>query len=459
VRKLVAIKAAILRTTGPRLNDISEMSLEKLRRMMAAHGVTQLLVKELAANDNSKNQPYLGGSLDILNVLPMGEVRSETTDSGRKGLKAPLPLSWLRADGSLTVAAGAQLILYPQYPEIRMSGFLRGTRGGPNALMTARTPRRLLFFGITSDRRIIGWVTAPGSTLAREIDALGRMPETGVLRHVPMGTADTSRNRLLARLRNIHRMGWVDSQRLLAPGNLGPCAGTNCGGYTLEAQFGISPNGRAEPDFEGWEIKGHSVRDFVRFSSGPLTLMTPEPGGGYYREKGPEAFVRKYGYVDKRGRTDRYNFGGVHVLGRKHASTGLTLQFLGYDPVTNRIVDPNGGFALMDSKGNEAATWYFAGLIAHWNRKHAKAVYVPYLLRSLPSQQYTYGALVRMGEGTDFIRFLKALADGKVYYDPGIKVERASTTHPLVKRRSQFRMRSQELGNLYAKFESHRLAP
>jgi hypothetical protein len=99
--------------------------------MMVAHGVTQLLVKELAANDNSKNQPYLGGSLDILNVLPMGEVRSETTPSGRTGLKAPLPLSWLRPDGSLTVAVGAQLILYPQYPEIRMSGFLKGTKEGP----------------------------------------------------------------------------------------------------------------------------------------------------------------------------------------------------------------------------------------------------------------------------------------------------------------------------------------
>jgi hypothetical protein len=58
-------------------------------------------VKELAANDNSKNQIYLGGNLEILNLLPMGTVREDTTKGGETGLKAPLPLSWLRSDGTL----------------------------------------------------------------------------------------------------------------------------------------------------------------------------------------------------------------------------------------------------------------------------------------------------------------------------------------------------------------------
>jgi hypothetical protein len=159
------------------------------------------------------------------------------------------------------------------------------------------------------------------------------------------------------------------------------------------------------PDFEGWEIKGHAVNDFVRYTSGPLTLMTPEPNGGYYKDEGPEAFVRKYGYPDKKGRADRYNFGGVHLLGKKHPSTGLTLQFLGYDTDRNRIIDPNGGFALTDTKGNEAAVWHFAGLIAHWNRKHAKAAYVPYMTRVLPHQQYSYGVLVRLARTQTFCVF------------------------------------------------------
>lgn len=178
-------------------SDAPDMTLEMLCRMMVTHGVKQLLVKELAANDNSKNQPYLGGSLEILNLLPMGSVREETTPAGRSGLKAPLPFSWLRVDGALTEAPHTQIILYPQYPEIRFSGFLKGTHGGPNALMTVRQAGRMLFFGITTDRRIVGWVTAPDSKLAVQVRALGDLQHTGVFQHVPLGTADTSRNILL----------------------------------------------------------------------------------------------------------------------------------------------------------------------------------------------------------------------------------------------------------------------
>ncbi len=394
---------------------------------------------------------YLGGNLEILNILPIGDVRQEVTPSGREGLKAPLPFSWIREDGTLTEAPHTQIILYPKYPEIRFSGFLKGTAGGPNALMTVRQAGRILFFGITSDRRIIGWVTAPDSALAGEIRALGDLPRTGVFLHVPLGVADTSRERLLQKLHDIHALGWLSSQRLYGNGEIGVCIGSNCGGYTLKAQLGIIPNGRSEPDFEGWEIKGHTVNDFVRYTSGPLTLMTPEPTGGFYRAEGVEAFVRRYGYEDQLGRADRLNFGGVHVHGIRHARTGLTLTFSGYIPGENKF-EAGGGFSLIDDAGNEAATWHFAGLIQHWNRKHSKAAYVPFQMRKDPAQEYVYGDRVRLGEDTDFLRFLKAMADGKVYYDPGIKVEGAATARPAVKRRSQFRIKSADIAALYARF-------
>ena len=269
-----------------------------------------------------------------------------------------------------------------------------------------------------------------------------------------MGAAHTSRERLLRKLGEIHRLGWLASQRLYSGGTFGPCTGTNCGGFTLEAHFGIVPNGRAEPDFEGWELKGHTVNDFVRFASGPLTLMTPEPTGGYYKQHGAEAFVRKYGYPDTLGRADRLNFGGVHKIGERQGRTGLALTFIGYDPSRNRITDATGGFTLADDDGNEAATWHFAGLIEHWNRKHAKAAYVPFMARKQPAQQYAYGGRARLGEGTDFLRFLQAMASHKVYYDPGIKLEGAASTKPKTKRRSQFRIKSAEIGALYAKLET-----
>jgi MvaI/BcnI restriction endonuclease family len=57
-------------------------------------------------------------------------------------------------------------------------------------------------------------------------------------------------------------------------------------------------------------------------------------------------------------------------------------------------------------------------------------------------------------EDTDFLCFLKAVADRKVYYDPGIKLEGASTGHPTVKRRSQFRIKSPDISMLYVRMES-----
>ena len=428
--------------------------LARLRQMMAAHGVTQLLVKELAANDNSKNQPYLGGSLDILNILPMGEIREETTPAGRSGLKAPLPFSWLRGDGTLTAAPNTQIILYPQYPEIRFSGFLKGTQGGPNALMTVRQAGRLLFFGVTADRQIIGWVTAHDSALAREVRSLQGLERTGVFQHIPMEAVDLSRKRLLALLRDIHLRGWIASWRMGRHGERLPCTSSQCGGYTLEAELGIIPNGRSEPDFEGWEVKGHSVANFASTGSGQITLMTPEPTGGYYRTEGVEAFVRKYGYADTLGRADRLNFGGVHVVGDAHPRTGLTMRFMGFDAEKGIISDPKGGFALFDVNGEQAAIWHFAGLLQHWNRKHAKAAYIPYRQQLDPERRYSYGHTVRLCEQTDFTRFLKAMAAGTIVYDPGIKLENATVGTPRTKRRSQFRIKSGNIGSLYSTMQS-----
>ena len=91
-----------------------------------------------------------------------------------------------------------------------------------------------------------------------------------------------------------------------------PCSARNGGGYTLEAELGISPNGYAEPDFMGWEVKQYGVRDFERYTAKrPVTLMTPEPTGGVYRDEGVEVFLHRFGYPDKAGKAGRINFGGV----------------------------------------------------------------------------------------------------------------------------------------------------
>ena len=432
------------------------MNLSTLRTMLEAHQVTRLYVKPLAPNDNSKNQVYLGPDFSALNVLPTGGIVSEPD---KPQFKATLRFSWLRSDGQVSPAPSAQLILYPQYPEVRFSGFLRGSPDAPSDLMASRAPGRLLFLGVTRRGEVIGYASSRDSALAREFRSLHGLPAAGVFVELPIQqrASPDGRIELLRELRRIHERDWIRSKKMGKDGKITACESPNCGGLTLEAELGISQNGFSEPDYLGWEVKQHGVNDFSRVVVGVITLMTPEPNGGLYKNAGVEAFVRKYGYPDRNNRTDRLNFGGVHRFGIEHPLTKLTLTTPGFNDATGKIVDAHGGIVLVAADGREAATWRFDGLMRHWNRKHRQAAYVPSQMKTEPARQYRYGDMVRLGDGTDFLRFLKALTTGNIYYDPGIKVEDASSPKPKVKRRSQFRIRSADLGSLYESFESVRV--
>lgn len=235
-------------------------------------------------------------------------------------------------------------------------------------------------------------------------------------------------------------------------GNILPCLFYNCVGYTLEAELGIKPNGYSEPDYLGWEVKQFGVTNFNRLNSAVVTLMTPEPTNGYYVSEGVEAFIRRYGYEDLVGRTDRMNFGGIHKSGERHARTNLKLELIGFDTTTGKIRNTEGKIALIDPENNEAASWSFSSLLLHWNRKHNQACYVPSLSDTTDGRKYKYGNTVILGIGTDFQLFLSQMAVGNIYYDPGIKLENI-LNRPKVKRRSQFRIKSQHLGNLYRENE------
>jgi len=309
--------------------------LATLRGIMAARKVEKLYVKKLSPNDNSKNQLYLGGNFESLNIIPNKgvEIDNEVKGSKRDRFKAQIDFSWVDADNRLCPAPHAQLILYPKYPEVRMSGFLKGCDFSPSEMMMSRLIGRLMFIGITNDGRMIGHVTSPGSPVGKEIDHLEGLEAVGVFNELPLTTiALNTRQKLITALCNIHLAGWVDSVKLCADGTLSPCRSSNCGGYTLEARFGIIPNGYSEPDYLGWEVKQHGVVSLDKPHSGsPVTLFTPEPTAGIYKERGVQHFIRKFGYKDKLGREDRMNFGGIYRCGERVSSTGLTLHLTGYN--------------------------------------------------------------------------------------------------------------------------------
>ncbi len=444
------------------------MNLQQLKSLFVQAGCTKLYAKQLAENDNSKNQVYFAGAVEALNAFPAEEIFSENTKRG-PSFKARLNFGWLLENGHVVSAPGAQLILYAQYPEVRFSGFLEGCKAGPSVLMADRKRAKLfsvdikrqlvgrvLFLGVTSYKKVIGFVAAGNSEIACEFKAKSFPTAFVVFSNIELpNIADEAESRLqlIRQLHRIHNKGWIDSKQLDSSGMLKPCNAPQCGGFTLEAELGIPKNSASEPDFLGWEVKQHNVSNFDRIEAGTITLMTPEPTGGFYRENGPVAFIRKFGYADKLERADRFNFGGVHRVGQRHATTNLTMKLIGYDATCDRITDATGCIALVSDTGEAAASWAFAKILRHWSHKHTKAVYVPSRCRAEPCRQYFYGQRVRLAERTDSLRLLSALASGAVYYDPGIKLEHASTI-PQVKRRSQFRVASKNIGALYQTVET-----
>lgn len=433
-------------------------SLGQLLDLMRHHGASRIYAKRLAPNDNSKNQIYLGGDFSALNIIPHGEIRTDDTEvagSVRDRAKAAVDFFWVNETGRHH-APNTGLILYPKYPEVRISGFLLGCREAPSPIMRVRDPGRVLFLGITRDGQVMGYAATASDPIIAELNAHD-WPTVGVFLELPLtlGQVDSPRTLLINELRRIYQMQWIASQKLATDGTKAPYSARNGGGYTLEAELGITPNSYAEPDFLGWEVKQYGVSDFVSFRpKSPVTLMTPEPTGGIYRTEGVAAFMRRFGYPDQSGKPDRINFGGRYDCQRDHhALTGLRMTMSGYDAVSGKITDLDGGLSLIDGVDEVAASWSFKGMMAHWNRKHAQAAYVPSLFRT-PPPEYSYGAQVLLCEKTDFLMFLRAFAAGAVYYDPAVKVEKASSAKPEIKRRSQFRVAHADLAVLYERHEN-----
>jgi hypothetical protein len=429
------------------------MNLTNLKKLLIDNGCKSIYVKKLAPNDNSKNQVYLGGNFDILNVLPISSIETiEAGDWKRERFKASINLSWIKDDGNITIAPHSQLILYPKYPEVRFSGFLKGSKDAPSELMTQRLADRVLFLSVTNSGGILGYVAHPESEIAKEFENEKDLGEHGVFSIIDLPKSKNGRVVLLQELSRIHKLDWINSKRLDSEGNILPCRASNCGGYTLEAELGVTPNGYAEPDFMGWEIKQFGVSNFERINSAVITLMTPEPTDGIYKTHGADYFVRTYGYPDKMGRPDRLNFGGIHKSGEIHPTTQLEMRLIGFDQESGKIRNSNGKIALLDKNENETASWSFSSMLLHWNRKHNKACYVPSQSITSGDRKYKYGNNVILGTGTDFQLFLSQMALGNIYYDPGIKLENISTK-PKIKKRSQFRIKSKFLTNLYRQNE------
>lgn len=445
---------------------LSEIDLATVLAMFLANGVTEILYKILPRNANSKNQVYLASDMSQLGKIPSGTVTLHQSISEKSGkqeavFRSALDFHWMDQYGQPQAAPNAKLIFYPQYPEVRLSGFLQGSKNAPGSLWVkekrGEERDRILLLGLGNGTKVFGITLPPESPAAKEIRAsgphasYGTDDKDGVLRILPMRGQENGNgfHDLMRELCILHRKGWVASTRLDPAGMLVPCNASNCNGNTLESQLGIRSNGYSQPDFRGWEVKARQVTNADKPGASVVTLFTPEPTAGVYTDEGVETFIRRYGYADTQGRADRLNVGGIHRANRPaHDRTNLRLVLDGFDAETGKYAS-SGAVQLIDRSDNVAAAWPFSKLLDHWKTKHAHAAFVPSQASNTGERKYRFGRNVLLGDGAEFRLLLKAFHEGKVYYDPGIKLEGISTGRPHAKKRSQFRVASKDLPALY----------
>jgi len=446
-------------------------SLDEIRKTLAAHNVRRAILKQLPKNANDKNQVYIatdsGVLLDDFAVAhgergaSSSEKDARNTPVGRVISEAVFEdFSWLKLDGSLCKAKRVKVIIYPQYPEVRLSGFLTVENTMPISLsvnFTKKNPeaKRLLVLGAKPGGGCIGIVyTNLSSVLIEEIKALPGNDRAKACKLIDFPEPGISQLfELLKPVVGVQLAGC----RLNKIGSKLPFTGTQVCGYTLEHSLGISSNSDKGGDIFGIELKTHTSKK--------LTLFTPEPDFGFYAENF-SGFMKRFGYLDAQG---DMRFTGLHRANVPCAKTGLVLKVTEFrvDGEGQWILDDRGERArfpydentplsaktdglqvvLLAPDGFVAAGWSFARLMNNWGAKHNEVVYIPAekALNGNAAESelgfiigVTFSPTVMLCQNTSAERLYKAVNDGVIFLDPAPKLH--STDASKHKRRAQWRV-------------------
>ena len=426
-------------------------TIEQLRTLLGGQGVRTAYIKFLSAKqDNDKNQIYLGGALDgVTNLFPATiaarslsqSTKKRASSSGTPKLEATLDFAWLGPDGHRHDAPGTKIIDYFQYPEVRMSGFLKRCEIAPDALRRvnqAKYGQRILVMGTAYDGKVVGLVlTERDDGFVANFPELPLQGGRGVLHVLTVNARTGADPAILMRdeITAIVKGGWYGSR--IKRGNvIEPFNGSQGGGYTLEALLGVAANGNKAPDRHGFEVKG--------FSGSRISLMTPTPDYGYQGVHSLRQFMDRYG---RPGQKDdgSLRFVGVHCSNVINAKTGWTLRVVGYDRQQDKFGSPEVvGVELFDpANGDVIAGWSLEKLANCWNAKHANALYLGFKARDTTNglKEYSYAPRWVTGTGTDIWKLLRAINSGLVFYDPADTIYADGRA----KVRSQWRINSRDL--------------
>lgn len=456
-------------------------------------GADRAVVKMLPKNGNDKNQVYWGSSFSSLynnfdlTLAERGASISLTKNSSKPGSFIPEAVfnnfEWVKRDGSLVRARNVKVIIYTQYPEARLSGFLSVANTMPQSLSVSYTKanpdsKRLLVLGRLPGGACVALVYLDVSAaLASEVAALPGLEGSRVckLLTIEQGYSD----RLFGQLAGIVSRP-MKGCRLDAFGKTLPFTGTQVCGYTLEHALGIIPNAGKDGDLYGIELKTHTQ---VK-----VTLFTPEPDFGLYAENF-EKFMRQYGYQNG----EEWRVTGVHRANERCKKSGLTLLVREY-----RVAEPGGSkpdwirdekgekkpfpydsmtsltskmesveVVLVDDDGRVAAGWSLERLMNNWGAKHNEVVYISAAKNDNSKQfeadqgfayEVTFAPKVIWCRETSAERLLKAIDTGVIFLDPAPKFVPDDLSKN--KRRAQWRVNdvTKAVHTLYERVEMHDLA-
>lgn len=420
-------------------------SFEEIVTTLEKLGSEKILIKLLKPNDNSKNQIYMGGDFSALQMFPTGKVvRSEGTSNKKKKtseiLKAQLPLLWLNESGQLEASKFATFILYPQYPEVRMSGMLMGCRNAPSPIINSRDEGRILIFGISKSKsEVICFALKHQDHASEEIRnqiASGHFESAGIF--YTLKPQKRPIDVIVGKLRTIDFTVYHKTFYLTHGQRIYTTSRNSCG-TTLEGLLGIEANSSPTPDWNDWELKAVSTSKYPQpYPSSRVTLLTGEPDGGLYVTN-LNQFILNYTHVT--GPNQRYFTGPWDM--KKGVFKGLQLS---YNEIESKIV-------LMATNPNpiEVACWDLATIINHWKSKHQHAVFVPYTKDN--HKQVRFSPLVCVGEGATFKLFFSALRNGTILLDPGVRFSyKPEKEKWKVHKRTQWRTVLKQLPTIYSLF-------
>lgn len=443
------------------------IDIDQVYALLRNAGAESIWVKRLVANNNSKQQVWLASDPSDLSFLPLGTPtytpgKSQKKRAGSPVIQIPVPWYWVTPDG-INEAPNSKFCYYPQYPEVRFSGFLQGSKNAPSELMSeakrGHEENRCLFFGTVKNNsergeHVVGLVVgapSPATQYVLNMDNFKSGHICPVVYQTEHAVGEFSvLEDALTDIVGKRIVPW----RLKNDGSIEkPYYAPNAPGLTLEAELGVGENAIPGPDFDIWELKAIKQNSLEKRSNHRVTLFTPQPDMGWITEHSQVDFVMQYGHisgVDESGDPTEYYLTtkDINRLGESKDDAHLDLRLVGFEDAKH--FDPNGYIALFDKEtGQLAAGWSYLKLLEHWQRKHNRAAYVPYVLEKIDGGSLVeFGPLVTLGISTSFGLFLQAFQDGKAIYDPGDKAS-LKNGRWVPHSRSQFRINLKDIASIY----------